>query len=468
MFSRRITLTAVCVATAMLMLDIAVVNTALPSIARSLHSGIAGVQWVVDAYTLALAATVLIAGSLADRLGRRRGLLAGVALFTLSSLACATAGSIAVLDVSRAVQGLGAAAMFASSLAVLGDAFEEPSERAKAFAAYGATIGGAFAIGPLVGGLLTSGPGWRAIFFVNLPLGLVTAGLIGRGVRESLDPRPRRLDLPGQATLSGGLFLLVLALLRGSTAGWSAPAILAELSAGTALLVTFLLIEHTRAEAMMPLGLFRNSSFSGAQVVAFTISGSFFAIFFYATLYLQVVRHMTPIQTGLFYLPTSTLMFFVSGASAQLAGRFPARVLISAGLGLIAGGMAACLAAGTKSSWIALMPGIVLAALGTGLVNPALSAVALGAAPPDQSGLAAGVNDAFRYLGIAVGVAALGTLIPTRLLFHGGTAGYVTGFHHALLVAGALAAIGAVASYRLIRPPVAVPAEAPLVAELAG
>lgn len=468
MFSRRITLIAVCLGTAMLMLDIAIVNTALSRIAGSLHSGISGVQWVVDAYTLGLAATVLIAGSLADRLGRRRGLLAGVALFTVSSLACATATSMAALDLSRAVQGLGAAAMFATSLAVLGEAFSDPAERARAFAAYGATIGGSFAVGPLVGGLLTSSLGWRAIFFVNLPVGVATMLLVAHGVRESLDPRPRRLDLPGQITLSAGLFLLVLALLRGSQSGWTAPAILAELSAGLALLAVFVIVEHVRADAMMPLHLFRNPSFTGAQVAAFCISGSFFAILFYTTLYLQAVRHMSPVGTGLVYLPTSLLVFVVSGAYAQLAGRVPPRAVISAGLSLVAIGLAACLAAGPRSSWTVLMPGMVLAAIGTGLLNPALSAVALGEAPAEQIGLAAGVNDVFRNLGIAVGVAGLGTLIPTMSLLQGNAAGYVTGFHHALIVAAVLAAIGAAASHRLIRTSTSAPAQDPLVAELAG
>ena len=451
MFSRRITLTAVCLATAMLMLDIAVVNTALPRIARSLHSDVSGIQWVVDAYTLVLAATVLIAGSLSDRLGRRRGLLAGLGLFTAASVACATANSIALLDVARAIQGLGAAAMFATSLAVLGEAFTEPAERARGFAAYGATVGGSFAVGPLVGGLLTSHPGWRAIFFVNIPLGLVTTALVALGVRESLDPRPRRLDLPGQTTLSAGLLLLVLALLRGGQTGWASPTILAELSGAAGLLVTFVTIEWRRPEPMLPLGMFRNPSFTGAQVAAFCISGSFFAVMFYMTVYLQLFLHLSPIRAGLVYLPVSMLVFLVSGASAQLAARVPARVLVAGGLALVSAGLATCVIAGERSSWAALMPGLLLAALGTGLFNPALSAVALGEAPFEQSGLAAGVNDGFRQLGVAVGVAGLGTLIPTASLLGGHPGGFVVGFHRALVVSAALAGTGAVASWRLIR-----------------
>ena len=280
----------------MLMLDIAVVNTALTRIARSLHTGVSGVQWVVDAYTLALAATVLTAGSLSDRFGRRRALLAGLGLFTVASAVCATSQSIAALDAARALQGIGAAAMFATSLAILADAFEEPAARSRAFAAYGATIGGCFALGPVVGGALTSGLGWRSVFYLNLPLGILCAALTISGVRESRDPRPRRVDVHGQATLCAGLFLLVLALVRGNTDGWSSAGIVAELIAAAVLLASFVVIQQRKKQPMMPLGLFANRAFTGAQVAAFAISASFFAMFFYATIYLQAVLHMSPIR----------------------------------------------------------------------------------------------------------------------------------------------------------------------------
>src|SRR3954449_3301470 len=214
--SRRVTLAVVSLATAMLMLDIAVVNTALPDIQRDLHTGLSGIQWVVDAYTLALATVVLTAGSLADRLGRRRMFLGGLGIFPLSSLAAALADSIVVLDTARAVQGIGAAVMFAVSLALLAHAFPGKRERAGALAVYGATIGASFAVGPLVGGALTSGIDWRAIFLVNVPLGLLAIAATIWQVRESRDPQARSIDWAGQAVLGGGLFLLVLALLRGN------------------------------------------------------------------------------------------------------------------------------------------------------------------------------------------------------------------------------------------------------------
>ncbi len=453
MFNRRTTLAAVCLATAMLMLDIAVVNTALTRIARSLHTGVSGVQWVVDAYTLALAATVLTAGSLSDRFGRRRALLAGLGLFTVASAVCATSQSIAALDAARALQGIGAAAMFATSLAILADAFEEPAARSRAFAAYGATIGGCFALGPVVGGALTSGLGWRSIFYLNLPLGILCAALTVSGVRESRDPRPRRVDVHGQATLCAGLFLLVLALVRGNTDGWSSAGIVAELIAAAVLLASFVVIEQRKKQPMMPLGLFANRAFTGAQVAAFAISASFFAMFFYATIYLQAVLHMSPIAAGLVYLPASFVMFGVSGASAQLLGRISHRAMISGGLALVATGLALCLVAGVHTSWLVLLPGLLVAGVGTGLFNPALSAVALGEAPPELSGLAAGINDSFRNIGIALGVAALGALVPSRSLLNGGDpARFVSGFHQAVVASAVLAAAGAVASFALIRP----------------
>jgi EmrB/QacA subfamily drug resistance transporter len=446
---RRWTLVVVCVATAMLMLDIAVVNTALSKIADDLDTGLSGLQWVVDAYTLALAATVLTAGALADRLGRRRLFTIGLALFTMTSLLCAAAGDIAFLNSARAVQGVGGAIMFAVSLAILADAFPEAKERAGALAAYGATIGASFAIGPAVGGALTSGLGWRWIFLIDLPLGIACIAITRTRVRESRDPLARGADIPGLLTLTGGLFLLVLALLRGNEDGWGSTAIVAELSGAAVLLGAFLAIEP-----MLPLGLFRNPSFTGAQVAAFAISGSLFAVFLYATLYLQHVLGLSPIEAGLVYLPGTMVNFVVAGASSQLVERVPPRAMIAIGLVLVAAGMALMTVAQADSSWTVILPGFVLAMVGTGMFNPSVSNVALSSAPARQSGLAAGVNDTFRQAGIAVGVAALGALTPSGAAFgNGSPTDYVNGLHDALFAGAALAAVGAVASWLLIRSP---------------
>jgi EmrB/QacA subfamily drug resistance transporter len=452
MTTQRWTLVVVCAATAMLMLDIAVVNTALSRIAHDLDTGLSGLQWVVDAYTLALASVVLTAGSLADRFGRRRLFSIGLAVFTLASAACAASTDIVFLDAARAVQGVGAAIMFAVSLALLANAFPEPRARAGALAAYGATIGGAFAIGPLVGGALTSGLDWQWIFLINIPLGLACLWITRAKVAESSDPRAPRVDWPGLVTLTGGLFLLVLALLRGNDVGWGSTQIVAELAGAGVLLAAFLAVEARAAQPMLPLGLFRNRSFTGAQIAAFSISASFFAIFLYLTLYLQQVLGLSAIEAGLVYLPGTIVMFFVSGATSQLGERISPRVMIGVGLALVAAGMALMTLAGPSSSWTIVLPGELVALIGTGLFNPAVVAVALGSVPGEQSGLASGVNDTFRQAGIAVGVAGLGALIPAGAALGGGSAAdYVDGLHDALFAGAALAAIGAVAAAWLIR-----------------
>jgi EmrB/QacA subfamily drug resistance transporter len=448
---KRWTLVVVCAATAMLMLDIAVVNTALSRIAEDLHTGLSGLQWVVDAYTLALATVVLSAGSLADRLGRRRLFTIGLSIFTLASAACALAQDITVLNVARAVQGVGAAVMFAVSLALLAHAFQGHRERAGALAAYGATIGGAFAIGPLVGGLLTSGLGWQWIFLVNVPIGVACLAITRAYVEESRDPRAHGIDWPGQAALAAGLFLLVLALLRGNEQGWTSTPILAELAGAAVALVAFVAVELRVAQPMLPLSFFRDRAFTAAQLAAFAISASFFAVFLYTTLYLQQVLGLSAIEAGLAYLPGTMVMLVVSGATSSLGARVPARVMVSGGLMLVAVGMVLFTLAGTGSSWTIILPGELIALIGTGLFNPALSSIALGSVPPEQSGVAAGANDTFRQAGIAVGVAALGALIPAHGIIGGGGAQhYVDGLHHALLAGSALAAAGALAAAFLI------------------
>jgi EmrB/QacA subfamily drug resistance transporter len=450
--TQRLTLTVVSIATAMLMLDIAVVNTALPEIARDLDTGLSGLQWVVDAYTLALASVVLSAGFLADRLGRRRLFYVGLGIFTVTSLVAGLAPDIHVLNSARAVQGIGGAIMFAVSLSLLAQAFPGMKERAGALAVYGATIGASFAVGPLVGGALTSGLDWRWVFYINLPIGIAALVLTRAGVEESKDPNPRRIDWPGQITLAGGLFLLVLALLRGNEDGWTSTLIIAEFSGAAVLLAAFLLIQSRVREPMLPLGLFRNKDFTGAQVAAFAISASLFAVFIYITLYLQQIMGLSAVEAGLVYIPGTMFNLIVAGATANLLDKVSPRVLISVGLVLVAAGQVMmALVAEPDSSWVVLLPGFIVAMIGTGMFNPAVSNVALSSAPAEQSGLAAGVNDTFRQAGIAVGVAALGALVPAEAALGGGSAqSYVDGMNEALLAGGGLALVGAVAAAVLI------------------
>ncbi len=436
----------------MLMLDISVINTALSSIAHGLDTGLGGLQWVVDAYTIPLAATVLTAGAIADRLGRRRLFILGVAIFTASSALCGAAGGIGVLVGARAVQGLGASMMFATALALISQVTPEREARVKALAAYGAAIGASFALGPFIGGTLTDVFGWRAIFLVNVPIGVAVIWITHRWVAEGRDPTPRRIDLPGQTTLIGGLFLLVLALLRGNEAGWGSTGIIATLVGAAVLLTAFVIVEGRSREPMLPLRLLSQRRFAGPQVAVFAIASSFFAVFLYLTLYLQTVLGMSPIQTGLVYLPGTFLVFIVSGMTAQFGAKYSPAKVATLGLVLVAAGLAGMLFIGVDSSWTVLLPGLLVTSLGTGLFNPTGSALALNALPDEQSGLAAGANDTFRQAGVAVGIAALGTLVPADAALGGNLQSYVDGLHHALIVSAVLAGAGAAATAWLLVP----------------
>jgi EmrB/QacA subfamily drug resistance transporter len=449
--TQKWTLAVVCAATAMLMLDIAVVNTALPRIGEDLSTGLTGLQWVVDAYTLALATVVLSAGALADRLGRRRLFNWGLAIFTVASLACALSTDITALHVSRALQGIGGAIMFAVSLALLAAAFPDMKQRAGALAAYGATIGASFAVGPAVGGALTSGIDWQWIFLINLPIGIACLAITKAFVQESKDPAAPRIDWLGQVILGAGLFLLVGALLRGDQEGWGSALIVGGLGAAAALLVAFVVVEKKVSEPMLPMSLFRSGDFAGAQIAAFAISASFFAVFIYSTLYLQNVLGLSALEAGLVFIPSTMVNLFVAGATSSMGEKVSHRAMIAVGLVLVGVGQFGLMVIGTDTSWWVMLPGSIVAMIGTGMFNPSVIAVALRSVPQEQSGLAAGVNDTFRQAGIAVGVAALGALIPAAPGLGGNPVDYVAGLQDALLVGGVLSIAGGIAAAFLIK-----------------
>jgi EmrB/QacA subfamily drug resistance transporter len=435
----------------MLMLDIAVVNTALSDIAADLDSGTSGLQWVIDAYTLPLAALVVTAGSLADRFGRRRLFLLGLAVFTVASGACAFAPSILVLDVARAVQGTGAAVMFAVSLAALSVAFPRPDQRMRALAAYGATMAASFAVGPLVGGALTTWWGWPAIFLVNLPLGVFAMLIVRRSVAESTDPDAPPVDWPGLFTLSTGLSFVVVALLRGNEDGWSSTIVVGAFVAAGGLLVAFVAVEARVHRPMVPLRLFRNPAFTGAQIAAVGLSASLFALWFYLTLYLQQILGLSAIAAGLVFLPGTLVNLFVASAMASLGQRMAPGRVIAGGSALVAGGLLLLVLVSTETSWWWFLPGLLVAMVGTGALNPVISGVALGSVPPAQSGLAAGVNDMFRQAGIAVGIAAYGAIAPVDLAFDPATHGrYVEYLYDALWVGAIVALLCGLVAGRLV------------------
>jgi EmrB/QacA subfamily drug resistance transporter len=419
------TLIAVCTAIFMLLLDITVVNVALPDIQRDLDASFAQLQWVVDAYALTLATTVLAAGSLADLFGRRRVFTIGLVLFTVASFGCGIATDAGVLIGARAVQGVGGGIMFAVSLALLANAFHG-RERGTAFGIWGATTGAAIAIGPLVGGILTEWAGWRWIFFVNIPIGIAAIGVTMLRLDESKSPGSARVDWLGTAALTGSLFLLVYGLLQGNEKGWSSPLILGCLVGAAVLLALFAAIELSRRDPILDLRLFRGAGFVGAQIAAFAISSSIFAVFLYLTLYLQNVLGYSPLAAGLRFLPLSLSAFVVAAISGKLTSRVSARWLMGSGLAVIGVSLLLMARVGTDSGWTLLFPGFVLAGIGIGLTNPALASTAVGVVSPERSGMASGTNSTFRQVGIATGIAGLGALfestISSKLTTPGGAA----------------------------------------------
>ncbi|MGV1049992.1 MAG: MFS transporter [Solirubrobacterales bacterium] len=404
------TLGAVCVATFMLLLDITVVNTALPDIQKDLGGSFTDLQWVIDAYALSLAALVLTAGSLADRLGRRHVFAIGLGIFSLASLLCGLAPDPTFLNVARGLQGIGGAIMFAVSLALVAQEFPSGPERGMAMGIYGATIGIAVAIGPLAGGLLTDGLGWESVFLINVPIGLLAIVVTYWKLAESRDPNATRIDWGGLVTFSTALFLLVLALVRGNDEGWGSSLIVSLFAAAAVLLAAFVAIEGRVAQPMLPLGLFRNCAFTGVQLAAFAVSGSMFALFLYLTLYLQSFLGYSPIDAGLRYLPITLGAFVVAPFAGMALAKVQARYLLGAGLALVGVGLLMMGELGVGSEWTALLVGFIVGGVGIGLVNPVIADVALSVVPKEQSGMAAGINDTFRQVGIAVGIAAWGAI----------------------------------------------------------
>jgi EmrB/QacA subfamily drug resistance transporter len=408
------TLIAVSVATFMLLLDITVVNVALPSIREDLGASFTDLQWVVDAYALTLAALVLTAGSLADRLGRRRLFIAGLTIFSVASLLCGLAPDPTFLNVARALQGVGGAVMFAVSLALIAQEFPAGRERATAMGIYGATIGSAAAIGPLVGGALTDAIGWSSIFYLNLPIGATAIVITSLKLRESRDPNATHLDWPGVVTFSAALLLLVLALLRGNNEGWGSTLIVSLFAASAALLGAFVAIERRVDEPMLPLSLFKRPSFAGVQLAAFSVSASAFALFLYITLYLQNYLGYSPLHAGLRFLPVTLAAFFAAPLAGALLSRVPARVMLSASLAMAGTGLLLMSGVEASSEWTTLLGGFLVLGAGIGFLNPVIADVALSVVPKERSGMAAGINDTFRQVGVAVGVAVWGAIFVAR------------------------------------------------------
>jgi EmrB/QacA subfamily drug resistance transporter len=408
------TLILVCVATFMLLLDITVVNVALPDIQRDLGASLSSLQWVVDAYALTLASFLLVAGSLGDRLGRRRVFAVGLGIFTFASLLCGLSGDPTLLNLARGLQGIGGGAMFATSLALIAQEFEG-RERGTAIGAWGASIGGGVAIGPLVGGLLTDGLGWEWIFFINVPIGLIAVALTSTKLVNVAASDPQPIDWAGLVTFSGGLFLLIFGLIRGNPEGWASLVIVASLVGAAVLLATFVAVEMRQRHAMLDLSLFRKPSFTGVSAVAFALSAGMFAMFLYITLYIQNVLGYSPLEAGLRFIPLTLLSFFVSPIAGKLSARVPARLLLGLGLGMVGASLLLMRGITPDSEWTTLLPGFIVAGIGIGMVNPGIASTAIGVVDAARAGMASGINNTFRQVGIATGVAALGAVFQSQI-----------------------------------------------------
>nr|WSY50333.1 MFS transporter [Streptomyces sp. NBC_00886] len=407
-------LTAVCLGTLMLLLDVTIVVVALPDMARSLHASLSDLQWVVDGYALALAALLLGAGAAADVLGRRRVHVVGVVLFAVASLLCGLADGPGALVAARVLQGVGAAAMLATTLPLLGSVYQG-RQRSAALGVWGAVSGGAAAVGPVLGGVLTEGPGWRWIFFVNLPVSVAAVWLTLRVVPESKGPRGMRVDWLGTVAFAGFAGGVTYAVVRAGEDGWGASATLAPFALAALALVCFVLVERRVAHPLLDLSLLREPAFVGVMAGGLAFNGVAFGGMPYLSIWMQTLLGMSPVRGGLSLLPLTGAAVVVSILTGKLLHGVPARLTIGGGLLLIGTGCFCQAVLGAGSDWTTLVPGLVLVGIGTGLVAPGIAGAALAAVPAERAGMAGGAVNTVRQLGYALGVAVSGTVLTSRM-----------------------------------------------------
>jgi EmrB/QacA subfamily drug resistance transporter len=408
------TLVVVCAATFMLLLDITIVIVALPTIQSGLHASFSDLQWVIDAYALTLASVLLAAGSLADRYGHRLLFSVGLIVFSLGSLLCGISQSPIMLILSRSAQGIGGAILFATSLALLAQSFHG-KERGMAFGIWGAVTGVAAGLGPVLGGLITTGISWRGIFLVNLPVGVAALFVTRWQVDEYKTPHASRPDWAGFVTLTAGLISLVYGLILAGELAWSDTGVAICLALAAVFLVAFVAVERRADHPMFDLSLFRIPTFSGGLAAALAMNGSLYAMFLYLVLYLQDDLGYSALATGMRILLISGISIVSSIFAGVLSERMPIRWLIGPGLLLVGVGLLLMTGLDGNSSWTHLIPGFIVAGVGSGIVNPPLASTAVGVVAPQRSGMASGVNTTFRQIGIATGIAVYGSIFASAL-----------------------------------------------------
>jgi EmrB/QacA subfamily drug resistance transporter len=448
------TLGAVAFALFMIMLDNTVVNVALPSIRSDLGIGLSELEWTVNAYALTFAVLMLSGGKLADFFGRRRVFLTGLAIFTLSSLACGLAQTGGTLIGARTVQGVGAALMMPATLSIISATFP-PRQRGMAIGIWAGVSAMALAIGPLIGGLLTQHIDWSWIFFVNVPigaLGLVVGRLV---IRESRDTSEgQRLDVPGLLVSAIALFALTFALIEANAYGWSDPVIVGLFALAGVGLAVFVQLERRQRAPMLDLSLFRSRTFAGANVVALLVTLAMFGVFFFMSIYMQIVLGYSAVQTGAMFLPMTVLIILVAPAAGKSSDRVGSRWLMATGMTLVAGALVVFSRLDLASGFWDILPGLIVGGLGMALVMTPMTAAALGSVPVEKSGVGSGVLNTFRQLGGALGIAVMGAIVASYVDLGQGRpdpAAFIDGFQAALLVSAGFAALGAVVSVATVR-----------------
>jgi len=414
---RRLLVLAICCTSLLIVgMDVTIVNVALPSIRRDLNVSLSGLQWTIDAYILVLASVLMLSGSTADRLGRRRTFQTGLVLFTFGSLLCSVAPGLGWLIAFRMVQAIGASMLNPVALSIIANVFTEPRERARAFGVWGGVIGLSLGLGPIVGGVLTETVGWRSIFWINIPIGLAAIVLTALFVPESRALRARRVDAIGQLLVIVVLASMTYAIIDAPRAGWTSPNTLGLFALSLVAIGTLLAYEPRRIDPLLELRFFRSVPFSGATVIAMSAFGGFSGFLFMNTLYLQDVRGLSALQAGLCTLPLALMTLICAPISGRLVGsRGPRVPLMVAGAAMCTGGlMLVGLDAGTALVWV--LTSYVVFGLGFGLVNPPISYTALSGMPRSQAGVAAAVASTSRQVGMALGVAVVGSVLSSGLV----------------------------------------------------